>query len=1193
VETPAVPARLIGAIFVEKGLITEKELERALEVQKGTGTRLGEILVAQFGVSRLDLASVLADQWEALERPRRLTLSDDGSPGPNAELTAPEADLDEATTTWTEADDQARRPIGEIFVEQGTITEEQLRQALTVQQETGQRLGEVLVAQGSLSRLELASALADQWGALHRLRPPAPPEPQGRLRPPGAATEPPSDELAQRQLEGLVEELRTKVDMLAGRLAEQDQRLTDAEAADLRGELDRLRAELEPRLEAFENVTLGAAQRIGDLATELPPLANQLTALQARLETLAPDQLQDRIDGLGARIGALEASDQTAALRSELASLVAGLAKLRGDVAAAADRSGETQLREELNRRLATLEERLHEAAGTESRVREQLGELNTRSTAELRAELEGVRGELRDDLNALRDRLERLGAADEPRIEEITGQLERLAVAVDEREGALIARIGGVEQRLAEAGSEREAGAALVDELRDESGARASELQRAVEGIQVRLEQLGASNDPRIEEIAGQLERLALAAREREAATAARIEAVELRLAEAGSAHAAQLVEELRAEMQVVRGELRDDLNVMRDRLEQLGAADDPRIEEIAGQLARLELAADEHVEELRHESRARVDELRHDFNALRESLEQLSAGDARIEDVGRRLEQLGLAARDREAALEARVDALEQRLAEAGSEQAAPLVEELRAELHGVRGELRDDLNVVRDRLGQLGSADDPRVEEITQRLERLAEATGEREAALGARVEAVEQRLTESRSDGALVDELRFESRAQLDELRAAVESIQARLDHSQTAADRRVDDLVGLVDHLVGVASALQPRLDELERRLSEGHSGSAVDELRGRLDELAASVSARAHSIEEELRARTDALELGIEGGVSAPAVDELRRAFDELARGVDERDAHIERRLSAQLERKLESVADRATVDELSRRVDEQERRLDESLGQRVDALASGLHRRIDDISDAVSAAREELAGAADALRADFSAGEARSADQVASVAAELDLVKSELTEAQERSHGLADRLDARERALRDELHAAVASLAREGSTDDEALGELRAALADLDRRLDDQAARADEQVGVTKRALRDGLATLAGRLGETESAYVEAGDALRRSIERLGRAISDADDRIAARGHGDVADQAVEATEFLAFAPTREGYHLVACEGDPPPVGGRLQLPACEGELVVTRIGRSPLPLDERPCAYLEQIRS
>jgi chromosome segregation ATPase len=1139
VETPAVPARLIGAIFVEKGLITEQELERALELQKNTGTRLGEILVAQFGVSRLDLASALADQWEALERPRRLTLSEDAPPRPDPELTAPEADPDEVATEWTEADDQARRPIGEIFVEQGTITEEQLRHALTVQQETGQRLGEVLVAQGSLSRLELASALADQWGALHRLRPPAPPEPQGRLRPPGAPTEPPSDELAQRRFERLVEELRTNIDTLAGRLAEQEQRLTDAQAADLRGELDRLRAELEPRLEAFENVTLGAAQRIGDLATELPPLANQLAALQARHEALAPDELRDRIDGLGTRIETLEASDEAAALRSELTLLAEGLAELRGDIASASDRSGETQLREELNGRLATLEERLRDSVGAETWAREQLGEVNIRAAAELRAELEGVRGELRDDLNTLRDRLEQFGAAEDPRIEEIAQKLERLALAVDAREGALISRVAAVEQRLAEAGSEHEARAALVDELRDESRARASELRRAVEDIQVRLEQLGASDDPRIEELAGQLERLALAAREREAMTAARVEAIEHRLAEAGSEHAAQLVEELRAELQGVRGELRHDLNVVRDRLEQLGA------------------------------------------------------GDARIEDVGRRLEQLALAAREREAALTARVDAVEQRVGEAASEHAAPLVEDLHAELHGVQGELRDELNVVRDRLDELGASEDPRVEEITHRLARLAEATGEREAELRARVGAVEHRLAESRSDGALVDELRSESRMQLDELRAAVEGFQGRLDHSQTAVDRRVDDLVGLVDHIVGVAGALQPRLDELERRLGEAHASSAVDELRGRLDELAASLSARAHSIEEELRARTDALEDRIEGRGSAPAVDELRRAFDELARGLDERDAHIEQRLTAQLERRFESVAERASVDELSRRVDEQERRLDESLGRRVDALASGLHRRIDDIADAVSAAREELAGAADALRADLSAGEARSAEQVALVAAELDLVRTELTEAQERSHGLSGQLDARERALRDELDAALASLAREGGADDEAFGEVRAALADLDRRLGEQAERADEQVGVTERALRDGLATLAGRLGETESAYVEAGDALRRSIERLGRVISDADDRIAARRHGVVPDEAAEATEFLAFAPTREGYHLVACEGGPPPVGGRLRLPECEGELVVTRIGRSPLPLDQRPCAYLEQIRS
>ena len=48
IETPmdasaAVSSRLIGAIFVEKGLVTPDQLERAMQIQAETGDRLGEV----------------------------------------------------------------------------------------------------------------------------------------------------------------------------------------------------------------------------------------------------------------------------------------------------------------------------------------------------------------------------------------------------------------------------------------------------------------------------------------------------------------------------------------------------------------------------------------------------------------------------------------------------------------------------------------------------------------------------------------------------------------------------------------------------------------------------------------------------------------------------------------------------------------------------------------------------------------------------------------------------------------------------------------------------------------------------------------------------------------------------------------------------------------------------------------------
>ena len=59
-----IQSRLLGAVLVRKGLITAEQLEHALEVQKETGDLLGEIVVGQFGVPRLEIATILAELWE-------------------------------------------------------------------------------------------------------------------------------------------------------------------------------------------------------------------------------------------------------------------------------------------------------------------------------------------------------------------------------------------------------------------------------------------------------------------------------------------------------------------------------------------------------------------------------------------------------------------------------------------------------------------------------------------------------------------------------------------------------------------------------------------------------------------------------------------------------------------------------------------------------------------------------------------------------------------------------------------------------------------------------------------------------------------------------------------------------------------------------------------------------------------------
>jgi hypothetical protein len=54
-----------------------------------------------------------------------------------------------------------------------------------------------------------------------------------------------------------------------------------------------------------------------------------------------------------------------------------------------------------------------------------------------------------------------------------------------------------------------------------------------------------------------------------------------------------------------------------------------------------------------------------------------------------------------------------------------------------------------------------------------------------------------------------------------------------------------------------------------------------------------------------------------------------------------------------------------------------------------------------------------------------------------------------------------------------------------------------------------------------------------------------------------------------------------------VLFVWSPSGYALFSRAGEPPPVGSEVGISG--GLRVVTKIGRSPLPGDERPCAYLD----
>jgi hypothetical protein len=84
-----------------------------------------------------------------------------------------------------------RRPIGQILVEKGEISNAELAAALAEQERTGLRLGQILIETGRISWLSLARAIAEQVLDIEEqpqeqpeYRPPAPVQPPQPVSPP-------------------------------------------------------------------------------------------------------------------------------------------------------------------------------------------------------------------------------------------------------------------------------------------------------------------------------------------------------------------------------------------------------------------------------------------------------------------------------------------------------------------------------------------------------------------------------------------------------------------------------------------------------------------------------------------------------------------------------------------------------------------------------------------------------------------------------------------------------------------------------------------------------------------------------------------------------------------------------------------------------------------------------------------------
>ena len=866
-----------------------------------------------------------------------------------------------------------------------------------------------------------------------------------------------------------------------------------------------------------------------DTAAEIAHLAGEIAALDGRLDELA---------GVG------ELTDKLTAASGQAEFAQAGL--------------------QELSRRVDDL-------AGLEHRLDELAARLQTEEVIEeLRGALAGLATQTAND-----DRGER-GAE----IASLVARLDELAahiVEVAERE------IPDVLPRLDELSARIEDVAAAIPVV--ETDVLAARVESLAQAVFARVEEVAATvpREDELAEIRARLDELAaLSSQEPDLAPVAELRArVDDLVAAVEREPNSAPFDELRARLDELSAAVDRDsdsaaVDELRLRVNLLAATvergpDTSALDEIRARLEALTTAV-ERGEELREEVRRAGES----SLAERESLAQ--AVFARVEEVAATVPR-----EDELAEIRARLDEL---AALSSQEPDLAPVAELRARVDDLVAAVEREPNSapfdeLRARLDELSAAvdrdsDSAAVDELRLRVNLLA-ATVERGPDTSA-LDEIRARLEALTTAVERGEELR-------EEVRRAGESSLAERESLAQAVFARVEEVAATVPREDELAE-IRARLDELAARpTSDGALQERVDELAAQLEGLDTlrvnqwlATGSRLAGLEAAIGAVVP-LEMRIDAAFDAQSVETagLREQVKEMQEsGANQ--AALEARLESVFAERFDVLANRITDEMAAVRAEKVS--LEEQIGE--------LRLRHRDAREAKTAAErlvvrvDELVG----LRAgDAEAAQVAAADLAMRMEALAVSLHAEVAEARGAVDGLAEQSVAAvakvERALRKDLRG-IAERLEEG--DAGKLEALEASVAKLKRRLEKQAALGDEQVRVTERALRKGLASLGERLAGTESAYVDAGKAMRRSIERLGAAVVEADARMAHQ------IPVSEAEGCVAFAPTAVGYRLIELPGAPPEVGSTIELDTIDGALVVTGYGRSPLPLDSRACAYLDR---
>ncbi len=841
----------IGDVLLSHGFVDAETLAVAAEEQEKSGQPLGQILVERGVITRLELASALAEQWAEAPVPARPDEFLNGSQTTPArgEPTEPTLIDDDSYALRVQAavTDLARR----VGAAEPLLAEVERRAAASVSSET------------------LASSLADARSHVDALL----------ERVDGFES---GLEGVRNRLDQVTDGIEESFGEMQAGTAELAERLATASAgAASAADLEALRQALENRFEQLAASIEAESQHLAEARASLATLAESPLLEPGLLERV--DELAVRLDGV-ARVGDLEqlrAALEGLESRVALANDNELLDGIRRDVDALA---ALPQTLPEVEGRLDELDSRLSEAAKSDAleSIEQSLGDLtagiaaaaNGASVDELRLRVDAIAG------SEMRDTARLTGV--EALVADLASRIESLAAVTASGTGAeAIEELRGA---LEELGRRRHGD--------EETAAR-------LEALAVTVEELAAR--PLVDTaLAGRVEELAEGL---QAATAAAAEIAARPVADAALAtRVAALDEALEA---LTADESVADLRAAVGALADRSGAGDATLVQLAARMDELTLRVEESREhELSASLRADVDEIRLRLEADDASLAELraSANELALRPEG----DPELAARLTSLAL--RVDDLAAATAGAASDSA---VERLGVAAVETRNELATEIAASAARIAALEEAavqhTDPTVgpEDLAALREELAEALREglarrlAEAPVNGTAWANEAARLEERLDtlAALVidgasapvagngrpaaptpTEPEGDTERELERLRMAIERMSMHLGEQERA--------LAEVMRSRGVAH----RLDELEARVDDVEAGAGAGAgASGGAPATGSGAPAGSSADARALGRRLDAAEAALEA-----EREKLLTKLDRMASAIDWRLLRLE-----------------------------------------------------------------------------------------------------------------------------------------------------------------------------------------------------------------------------------------------------------------------------------------------------------